>query len=248
MKKQLQISLIIPCYNRVQQTKRLLDSLRQNAFGCQVIIIDDCSTDNIKELIDTYTDLEILYYRNEKNKGPATSRNIGIKLSTHEYVAFTDNDCIVTADWFSHIYKTILASKDDVAGAGGKIIARGNDLVSLYFIYHKILDPWYYKGQFLYLVTANAIFKKQALITVDGFDESIKITGGEDPGLCFKLANQGYKFLYNPEAIIIHDFQSSWIYFVKTFYRYGLGCSAQSKKYFKKIAFTKNEKFAGIDI
>ncbi|MEK9161246.1 MAG: hypothetical protein AAB822_00625, partial [Patescibacteria group bacterium] len=71
--------------------------------------------------------------------------------------------------------------------------------------------------------------------------------GGEDPGLCFKLANEGYKLLYNPDAIIVHDFQRGVVNFIKTFYRYGFGCSAQSKKYFKKISFVNNEKFAGMD-
>ncbi|MEK7069788.1 MAG: glycosyltransferase family 2 protein, partial [Patescibacteria group bacterium] len=88
---------------------------------------------------------------------------------------------------------------------------------------------------------------KQALLKVGCFDESIKIAGGEDPGLCFKLANEGYKLLYNPDAIIVHDFQRGVVNFIKTFYRYGFGCSAQSKKYFKKISFVNNEKFAGMD-
>ncbi len=247
MKEQLPISLVIPCFNRIKQTRVLLDSLDKNKYGCQIIVIDDCSTDNIEDLVAEYGSLEILYHRNDSNKGPASSRNIGINLSKFDYIAFTDNDCVVTYDWLINMYKSIKVSGDKIAGVGGKIIARRQDLISLYYVYHKILDPWYYKGQFLYLTTANAIFKKQALLKVGCFDESIKIAGGEDPGLCFKLANEGYKLLYNPDAIIAHDFQRGVVNFIKTFYRYGFGCSAQSKKYFKKISFVNNEKFAGMD-
>lgn len=247
MKEQLPISLIVPCFNRLDQTKILLDSLQENEYQCEIIIVDDFSKANIKDLVLEYKALDIVYHRNKSNNGPAFSRNTGIKLAKYDYVAFTDNDCTVTPDWLINIYRSIKSSTDQVAGVGGKIIAKNIDLISLYYVYHKILDPWYYKGQFLYLVTANAIFKKQALEDVGGFDDTITSAGGEDPGLCFKLTGKGYKFLYNPDAVIIHNFQRGIINFIKTFYRYGIGCSAQSKKYFKKLSFVNNEKFAGIN-
>jgi len=247
MKKFLPVSLIIPCFNRLTQTKQLLDSLNYNKYSCQIILIDDCSSDDIKTLVDKYPELEITYKRNDSNKGPAFSRNVGINLAKFEYILFTDNDCTITDNWLINMYNSIRLSKYDIAGVGGKIIAKNDDFISLYYIYHKILDPWFYNGQFLYLVTANAIFKKQALLKVNGFDETVRIAGGEDPGLCFKLINEGYKFQYNPEAIMIHNFPKGIINFIKTFHRYGSGCSAQSKKHFKKIDFINNEKFAGIN-
>lgn len=247
MRQSLPVSLIIPCFNRPEQTKNLLDSLSGSKFACQIILIDDCSFDDIKKIADGYDFPDLIYYRNESNKGPAYSRNMGIKLSKYDYLAFTDNDCVVTDNWLPSLYDSIRLSGDNIAGVGGKVIAKNNDLISLYYIYHKILDPWYYNGQFLYLVTANAIFKKEALLKVNCFDESVKIAGGEDPGMCFKLINAGYGFAYNPEAIIVHDFPKGIINFIKTFYRYGLGCSFQSKKYFKEIKFISNDKFAGIN-
>jgi glycosyltransferase involved in cell wall biosynthesis len=247
MKEHLPISLVIPCFNRIKQTKNLFDSLEQSKYRCQIILIDDFSSDNIQQLVNSYRTLEIKYHRNETNKGPAYSRNMGIKLADFDFVAFTDNDCIVTDEWLFEIYNSIKNSKQNIAGVGGKIIAKGNDLISLYFIYHKILDPWFHNGQFLYLVTANSIFKKEALLNVDCFDDTMKIAGGEDPGLCFKLINEGYRFQYNPDAIVIHDFQKGLLNFFKTFYRYGFGCSVQSKKYFKTIPFVNNKNFAGLN-
>jgi GT2 family glycosyltransferase len=248
MKVQLPISLVIPCFNRFEQTKNLFLSLEQSSYRCQIILIDDCSKDDLKSLVIAFPTLEIKYQRNETNKGPAFSRNLGIDLADFELVAFTDNDCIITNGWLKKLYETIIFSKPNIAGVGGKIVAKDNDLISLYFIYHKILDPWFYNGQFLYLVTANSIFKKEALLNVGCFDDSIKIAGGEDPGLCFKLINNGYRFLYNPEAIIIHDFPKGIMNFVKTFYRYGYGCSVQSEKYYKSIDYISNKNFAGRDI
>ncbi len=247
MKKFLPVSLIIPCYNRLYQTRNLLDSLSSSDYACQIIIVDDCSTDDLKCLIGKYDFANLVYLRNASNKGPAYSRNAGIKVAKYDYLAFTDNDCMVASDWLIKLYDSIRLSDDNIAGVGGKVIAKNNDLISLYYVYHKILDPWFYNGQYLYLVTANAIFKKESLFRVDCFDDTLSIPGGEDPGMCFKLINEGYRFAYNPEAIIRHDFSKCLIDFIKTFYRYGLGCSYQSKKYFKEIEFTCNDKYAGIN-
>lgn len=246
-KIKLPISLIIPCYNRLAQTAALLDSISKSDFECEVIIVDDCSTTDYMTTINGYPDLNIKYYRNKSNRGPAYCRNKGIELASHEYIAFTDNDCIVTNDWLIRLYEYITNSKNKVAAVGGKVIAKNNDLISLYFTYHKILDPWYHRGQYYYVTTANSIFKKLSLLEVGGFDTSLKKAGGEDPGLCFKLAKKGYEFLYNPDAIIIHDYNRSLFKLFKTFYNYGFGCSIQTRKHYKTPQDKNNNYFAGIE-
>lgn len=245
-KRFLPISLIIPCFNRLKQTKDLLDSLRQSNFRCEIIVVDDNSKEDLYGVIKKYRELDITYIKNTKNRGPAYSRNKGIDICKYEYVAFTDNDCLVTSDWLLRLYDSINNSQPKIAGVGGKVIAKNEDIISLYYIYHKILDPWYLNGRYYYIVTANSIFKKKYLAEVKGFDSTIRIAGGEDPGLCFKLMNNGYEFLYNPEAVIIHNFEKSIYSFLKTFYRYGFGCSVQSKKYFNSPEFIENKGYGGM--
>lgn len=248
MKKKLPVSLIIPCYNRLRQTEELFISICNADFECEIIVVDDCSTQNIKAMTDKFSVLKIIYHRNEKNSGPSFSRNKGIELSSNDYIAFTDNDCTVANDWLIRLHEYISNAKSKVVAVGGKVISKNKDLVSLYFTYHKILDPWYHKGQFYYVVTANAIFKKTALTEVNGFDTTIKKAGGEDPGLCFKLMQKGYEFLYNPDAIIIHDYDKSILKLYKTFFNYGFGCSLQTKKYFKMPEHIDNGNFGGIKL
>ena len=248
MKIELPVSLIIPCYNRFIQTENLLLSLEKADFRCEIIIVDDCSPVNIGDLVKRFNELDIKYYRNETNLGPSFSRNKGIELARYDYVAFTDNDCEVTTDWLIRLHEYLSNAKNNIAGVGGRVIAKHNDLISNYFTYHKILDPWFYNGRYLYLVTANAIFKKTKLIEVSGFDTQIKRAGGEDPGLCFKLLNNGYEFLYCPNAVIIHDYDTRWRNFYKLFYQYGFGCSIQTAKYFKPKEFKEQNNYASIDL
>lgn len=248
MKRKLPVSLVIPCYNRLAQTRNLLLSIEESEFNCEIILVDDASTEDIKNLINEFPVLNINYRRLSVNKGPAYARNVGISMSSHEFVAFTDNDCQVEKSWLIRLYEYISNTSVKVAGVGGKVIGLKNDLYSQYYTYHKILDPWFYQGRYYYLVTANAIFKKSCLKEADGFDESIKLAGGEDPGLCFKLLSKGYELLYCPEAIIRHDYKRGIKQLFRMFYRYGYGCSKQWRTHFGEKRFNPNTGYGGIDI
>lgn len=89
------ISVIIPTYNRVYTLKRAIDSvLNQSYKNFELIIVDDGSNDETPNLIKSYTD-KLLYIR-VQHKGPAYARNIGIKISRYNYIAFLDSD-----DWWN---------------------------------------------------------------------------------------------------------------------------------------------------
>lgn len=166
--------------------------------------------------------------------GPAYSRNLGIRSSETEIIGFIDNDCLPENDWAEKLYSYLRDTNSKVAGVGGRVLPIRTDLISLYYTYHKILDPMVHYGKILYLVTANAAFKKRAVIKAGMFDESLKFPGGEDPGLGIKLRRLGYQFSYYPEAIVKHDFRSNIVDFAATFYRYGMGCRNQVDKFSKE--------------
>jgi len=87
------ISIIIPTHNRSSLLKRAAESvLNQNYSNLEIIIIDDASTDDTKEVIQSINDKRIVYIRNSTNKGANFSRNTGLKKSTGEYIAFLDDD------------------------------------------------------------------------------------------------------------------------------------------------------------
>lgn len=247
MKTQIPVTLVIPAYNRTDKTNNLLGSLEVADFTCEIILVDDNSQDDLDSLVKSHKNLKVRYIRNMENMGPAHSRNIGIRLASNPYVAFTDNDCIITHDWLLRLHEYIRDAPSMVAGVGGRTVALNNDLISQYYEYNKILDPWFYKGKWLYIVSANAIFKKNILEQVNGFDDDVKKAGGEDVGLCFKIHNAGYDLLYNDDAIIIHDFDRGLRKFYKTFFNYGYGSRVQYDKYYRSIKSTNTICFAGLD-
>jgi glycosyltransferase involved in cell wall biosynthesis len=92
------VSIIIPSYNRASFLKKAITSvLEQTYSNWELLIIDDASSDETKELCDGFCqkDERIKYFRPwDKNKGVSASRNYGIKISSAELIAFLDSDDI----------------------------------------------------------------------------------------------------------------------------------------------------------
>jgi glycosyltransferase involved in cell wall biosynthesis len=91
----MQVSVIIPTYNRAQRLGKAIDSvLAQSHQDFELIVVDDGSEDNTDELIGNYNS-DIVYIRQE-NSGAAAARNRGIEKARYNLLAFLDSD-----DWFA---------------------------------------------------------------------------------------------------------------------------------------------------
>ena len=98
-KSSIKYSVIIPYYKKLEQFERCLISLLEQDFNdFEVIIIDDASWDDVSCLIDLYRNKFILlnipfkFIKLSNNNGPSYARNIGIKESIGDYLAFLDAD------------------------------------------------------------------------------------------------------------------------------------------------------------
>jgi glycosyltransferase involved in cell wall biosynthesis len=90
----MNISVIIPTYNRRHQIEAALNSiLWQERIDLEVIVVDDGSSDGtIEWLIAAYPDNRIRILKNERKKGPAGARNTGILAAAGDFIAFLDSD------------------------------------------------------------------------------------------------------------------------------------------------------------
>ena len=86
------ISVIIPSYNREKLIVKAINSVLNQTFtDFEILIIDDASTDNTKQVIHDLNLENIRYFRLEKNGGQCIARNFGIKQAKGEYIAFLDS-------------------------------------------------------------------------------------------------------------------------------------------------------------
>ncbi len=91
------ISIIVPVYNTNKYLPRCLDSLINQTFqNIEILIFNDCSTDNSEEIITEYAlnDGRIESIKNKKNIGPGAIRNMGVQRAKGKYILFVDSD-----DW-----------------------------------------------------------------------------------------------------------------------------------------------------
>lgn len=89
------VSIIIPSYNYGRFIGRALNSvLSQSYQDYEIIIVDDASTDDTKDVVGKYNDPRIRYIVHPVNCGPSKARNTGIEASKGRYIAFLDSDDI----------------------------------------------------------------------------------------------------------------------------------------------------------
>ena len=96
--KRIEISVIIPNYNYARYLKECIDScLNQEDLkvGYEVIVVDDCSTDNSLEVLKAYGN-RINWVALPKNAGYSAAKNIGLQLAKGEFIAFLDADDMLT--------------------------------------------------------------------------------------------------------------------------------------------------------
>ena len=102
-KENIPISVIIPVYNTRKYLERCIDSLMaQTITKMEIIVIDDCSNEDIQSIIIPYmgrNDKFVYFERLEQQKGPGGARNRGIELASGTYIAFCDSD-----DWVDITY------------------------------------------------------------------------------------------------------------------------------------------------
>lgn len=172
------LSIVIPVYNGWKYMKKCLDALEnQTVKPDEVIIGDDCSTDDTYEQLEKFiisSSLKIVLFRNESNKGPGYTRNVAKNIATSEYVLFCDADDWYELDLIECVKKslnekkadlvifdsyTVIGEKKRIAGVTNNLKADDiNSLLALYpmslcrfAVHKKILDtinfPALYNGE-----------------------------------------------------------------------------------------------------
>ena len=208
MKKEPLVSIIIPTYNREKLLPDTINSvIKQTYKKWELIIVDDRSTDNTKELVEKYAkkDKRIRYVVNAHKKGPSGARNQGMELAKGKYIALLDSD----DEWFNHHLKESvnvlengrvdLCTSLEYYKRNGRLvkfpykkdlqkaiqclkpIVKGNKYY--FFDYrlgvYKILNRFYCGG------TSTLIFKKNILKKIGYFNENLFV--GEDKEFKLRL-------------------------------------------------------------
>lgn len=122
------ISVIIPCFNVEKYITNCLDSLikQLNDYTYEIILIDDCSTDNTKKEIKKYLNdsknSNISLLENKENIGAGASRNKAIRISKYNVVSFIDADDYVDDNFFEEMINKMQENDADIVACDFNII------------------------------------------------------------------------------------------------------------------------------
>jgi len=204
------VSIIIPIKNRVSYLPNLIKNLSNlNYPQYEIIIVDDCSTDNTKDLLKQYPIKKILL---EKSVGSAKARNIGIKEAKNDIIALTDSDCFVSRNWlkdlvpFLHTYDVV----------GGKVIFcddienKLNPSITNETVISK-------DSPVNFINTSSMVFKKDLWNLTSGF-LNYRL---EDVEFSWRLLKKGYKLFYASKGLVIHHGTRTPHQNIKKYLQYG---------------------------
>ena len=109
------ISVVIPTYNRGYSIIECLNSVLEQTYkNIEILVIDDCSTDNTESLISKIEDDRVKYIKLNEKKGASFARNIGIKYATGKYISFQDSDDIYHKDKIEKQYKNLIKKNSEI--------------------------------------------------------------------------------------------------------------------------------------
>lgn len=200
------ISIITPTYNRAWCIERAIQSvLNQTYKNWELIIIDDGSTDNTKEIIKPYLKDKRIKYFYQKNKGVNIARREGIKKATGKYVTFLDSDDELKRNALELMSSDLdLFNEKEISGIiyqaenqDGKII-KGNlkDLDTIDFL--SFIKGKWINGEIL------PLFKKEVL-TTDLFPEE---KGGMGGIFWNRLLKKGSRVIFKKKVLRIYYIDS----------------------------------------
>ncbi|MBC7981700.1 glycosyltransferase [Candidatus Parcubacteria bacterium] len=200
-------------YNRAHFIQQAVDSVLSQTFqDWELLILDDCSTDNTVEVISPYlTDPRIKHIKNETNLGITKNRNKALTLATGEYVAvldsddyWIDNNKLALQNEFLDLNKeyVLIGSNNMIIDNQGKRIIKVPHLPYHFLIKKTLL----FRNAFCH---SSVLYRKNEIVALGGYDESLPIWEDYDlwlkVGLKYKFANF-YRFT---TAYRRHDTQSN---------------------------------------
>lgn len=224
----MDISIVIPAYNRKDRLRQCLDSLFKQDYpqeDFEIIIVDDGSDDGTGEMVkEIAKEKPNLRYFLQSHKGPAVARNRGIIEAKAEIIGFTDNDCILKNDW---IRKMVLAHRleNGIMAVGGLTRVNRHNikaLVSQSLSDGAIAISINGKAEVIFLPTCNVSLKKSYL-NGEKFNELFLFPAGEDLEFFWKLFKNGKKFIYRRDIEVFHDCHPNIKSFLNQAYMYGRG-------------------------
>jgi len=222
----LKYSIIIPVFNRPDEVKELLDTLKLQTYkDFEIVIVEDGSQISSEQVVDHYTATLSIQYFSKQNEGPGLTRNYGAERASGNYFIFFDSDCLIPANYmeivndsltnrwfdayggpdaahesFTSIQKAISYSMTSVLSTGG---IRG-----------AMIDPMKFHPR-----SFNMGFSKEVFLVTGGFSN---MRFGEDLDMSMRIKEKGFSAGLIKDAFVYHKRRTDFRKFFKQVHNSGI--------------------------
>lgn len=208
----IRVSVVVPFFNSATTLPDCLRALASQSLGddaYEVLAVDDGSTDGGGEAAETFG----AHLIRQPNRGAPAARNAGIEAAAGKWVAFTDADCMPSRGWLKQLLSTVdSAEGEDVLGAAGPTTGVGSETPAARFVdLVGGLDARQHLEHplFPFAPSCNLMYRRQALVAVDGFDERFDAYDACDLNTRLVRALGG-RLLFSPRALVLHRHRPDW--------------------------------------
>ena len=205
------ISIVIPTYNRANLIGKAIQSILDQSYeNWELIIVDNYSDDNTKEVIKAFNDDRILMLSTPRTGSVAASRNLGVAHSNGEWIAFLDSDDWWLPEKLMNVCKAVRNDPDLVYHDLQIVNADGASMKQKRTKSRKLKEPIYLdlllNGNDIAL--SSVVVRRAIFLAVKGMNESPTFFAVEDYDLWLRIAQITNRFVYISKelgAYRLHD-------------------------------------------
>lgn len=219
-------SFIIPVYNRPIEVDELLETIANQSFegDFEVVVIEDGSTLQSKEICDKYADRLHITYLYKPNSGPGDSRNYGMQKAHYDYFIILDSDCLLPEHYLESVDDFLKRQYVDCFGGADAADESFTDIQkAINYAMTSLLTTGGIRGNKngtgkFQPRSFNMGLSRKAFESSGGFG---RIHPGEDPDLVIRLWQKGYQTAFIEEAFVYHKRRISWKKFKEQVCKFG---------------------------
>jgi cellulose synthase/poly-beta-1,6-N-acetylglucosamine synthase-like glycosyltransferase len=208
------VTVVLPVYRAARVIKRCLEAVarQETNRSVEVIVVDDGSDDGTSKAVEQWIGVHSAEIQarcdvrlvRQPHRGPSAARNLGAHQARGSILLFTDADCEPCPDWLENMVRPF--EDPLVCGTKGTYETRQRSWVArlVQVEYQEKYERMERFDSIDFIDTYSAAFRREAFLSLRGFDESFPSASVEDQEFSFRMADRGYRMRFVPDARVGH--------------------------------------------
>lgn len=215
--KQPEVSVVIPNYNGIELLKKNLPKVvsaktnKRNRIK-EIIIVDDASTDDSIKLLRTNFKNKIRLFQHKKNRGFASTSNLGVRMARAKLVCLLNTDVSPSNNFLErtikhfkdpNVFGVSLHEKGYTSGPGRGVFQNGFIETPRTKSFKTTSDTFWVSG-------GSGVFSRKLWLKLKGFDEKLFYPYyWEDIDISYRALKRGYKLFWEPKSKVVHKHEET---------------------------------------